>query len=849
RVTSADAPVSSFFGVTVKPETMAQTIETLAATPGVEYAGPEVIYRLDAESLFSSQWALHNTGQTIGGTPGIADADLDAPEAWTTTKGSASVVVAVVDSGVDHTHPDLSANIWTNPFQACGVGDGDGNGITGDCKGYDFVSAFSGSGSNAPRDDDPHPCSSSILVPNEDDCNGVDDNGDGSADNFAVHGTHIAGIIAATENTVGIEGVAPSVKIMPVRALTEDGIGITTDVLDAMNYAIDEGADIINMSFGSDLYDASFDSVVLAAEAADVVLVAAAGNANENILSGADCDSPVCNDDPAGTGLNAVVSIAATNNRDRKSSFSNYSTEGYIDLSAPGQAILSTCYENAGTPACDTDLGGGAVYDTVSGTSQATPHVSGAAALIRSVTPSLTAKEVRNILLTTGDDISSSNAGFAGCGGLDCVTGTSGQIGQSRVNAANAFNPQIIALSPSRATRSTSGVAVELTGVNTSFNGSSVASFGTGITTQNLSCSTSTKCTATIDITDAAPLGEHAVKITTGAQVAVSIVPFTVDDAILRIAGPNRIGTAIEISKIGFPVNNSADAVLIARQDKFPDSLAGGPLASLANGPILFTDSNSLDGFTRAEIERVLDTSADAEPDIYILGQTAAVSSLVEAELQSLGVGEVRRLGGANRVDTAVAIADEQHSLRGSAPSQVIVATQSVFADALSAGVPAGDVNIDGSRMPILLTDGKALSAGTANYLNVYSSSIGTIFTIGGTAAIEDTVVTQMSQYVSNIQRLAGSNRYDTARVVAEYFYPGPITVSFASGLNFPDAMAGNWQSAGQGSPLLLIRGSETPIETIEYAQAHASSILGGYMYGGPAVIPDDVKALLEGII
>ncbi|MFH0830443.1 MAG: S8 family serine peptidase [Parcubacteria group bacterium] len=852
RLTQADDPVPSFFSSNLRAgQTLDEAIAELRSQSGVKYAGPDFIYRAAAEPLFGYQWALRNTGQVVGGTAGTIDADIDGPEAWTDGTGSASTIVAVVDSGVDHSHVDLATNIWANPGQACGSGDGDGNGFIGDCKGYDFVSAFGGSGSNAPRDDDPSPCGTDITLPNTGDCNGVDDNGDGSADNFAVHGTHVAGIVAAPQNLAGISGVAPDVTIMPVRALTEDGTGTTTDVVAAMNYAIDEGADIINMSFGSDLYDTSFDSVILAAESAQVVLVAAAGNANENLVTGSDCDSPVCNDDPGGSGLNAVLSVAATTNKDRKAGFSNYSTENWVDVAAPGQSIISTCYDNPGTPACGTNLGAGGKYDTISGTSQATPHVAGIAALVRSISPGLTADEVRQIVRNTGDDISAANVGLAACGGLDCITGDNGTLGQNRVNAANVFNPQVVSMQPSTGTRGASDLSVSILGANTSFSNGSIISFGSGITINSFSCNTTKNCTALINITDAAPLGEHSVSVTSGSQIASSVSPFIVDDAILRIAGHNRIGTAIEISKNGYPIAESADAVLIARQDAFPDSLAGGPLAALANGPLLFTSTGKLDSYTKDELLRVLETTCDAEPDIYILGQTAAISASVEAELKTYHpeCWQVKRLGGVNRVDTAVSIAEEEHALRGGPPDSVVVATQSVFADALAAGVPAADSSIDPKRMPILITDRSNLSAGTANFLEVYKNSISKVYVIGGDAAVNNAVFNQIKTYESNVERISGADRYETAQNVAEYFYADPISVSIASGLNFPDAMAGNWHSAARQSPILLVRGGETPQATIDYIILHDQSLLGGFMYGGTAVIPEDVKLLLESII
>src|SRR5262249_48878129 len=149
---------------------------------------------------FSSLWGLHNTGQT-GGTP---DADIDAPEAWDVTTGSSSVVVAVIDTGVDYTHPDLAANIWTNAGEVPGNGvDDDHNGYVDDVHGYDFVN----------------------------------NDGDPMDDHF--HGTHVAGTIGAVGNNgTGVAGINWNVKIMALKFLDGNGGGYASDAIRAVNYAV-----------------------------------------------------------------------------------------------------------------------------------------------------------------------------------------------------------------------------------------------------------------------------------------------------------------------------------------------------------------------------------------------------------------------------------------------------------------------------------------------------------------------------------------------------------------------------------------------------------------------------------
>jgi subtilisin family serine protease/putative cell wall-binding protein len=838
-------------------------IDALKTIPGVIYAGPQVVYRaslIPNDTDFGSQWALNNTGQVVNSVAGTPDADIDAPEAWDITTGSASVTIAIVDSGVQIEHSELSGRLWANPEESSGGVcvfdsiDNDFNGFIDDCRGADFVSSFAGSGSNAPRDNDPSPCGTDITIADAldtGDCNGIDDNGDGSPDNLIAHGTHVAGIAAATQgNAFGVSGVAPAASIMAVRALTEDGIGTTADVIDAMNYALNEGAQVVNMSFGSDIFDGAFNAVVTSAQTKNVVLVAAAGNAAENIAVGNECDSPVCNDDPNGTGANSVLSVAATTNQDRKAGFSNYSTSGFVDVAAPGNAILSTCYDIPVSASCAPGANPPGEFASMSGTSQAAPHAAGVAALVRSAFPGLSAEQVMTVIRLGGDDIDAANAGLAACGGLDCTTGPLGSIGSSRLNAFGAFSPRLIAASPSSGTRITNGLTVTLTGINTNFGPTSQVSFGPGIDIPSFSCSSTLTCTAVINITGSVTLGKHDVTITTGAEVVKTPGLFTVVDAILRLSGATRIGTAVSVSQNAFPAAGSADAVIIARSNDFPDSLAGATLASLANAPLLLNPSNSFDSLVSSEILRVLDPAVDPEPDIYILGQTAAVSSGVEAGLAALNPNwQVKRIGGANRSQTATMIADELHTLRNGPPTQVFIATQNIFADALAAGVPASDPTVDGNRIPILLTDKNTLSTAAREYLSAYASSIKTVYIVGGVNAVSGNVHIQIASIIPGVMRLSGVDRYATASTISEFFYKNPTSLSFASGLNFPDAMVGNWHSGLRSSPMVLVRNGTAPQATIDYVNGHKATLLGGYMYGGPAVITENVKAFLETLL
>ncbi|MHC4620975.1 MAG: S8 family serine peptidase, partial [Planctomycetota bacterium] len=289
---------------------------------------------------FSDQWGMHNTGQT-GGT---SDADIDAPEAWDLETDANEIVVAVIDTGVDYNHPDLTANMWT-----------DANG----CHGYDFVN---------------------------------DDN-DPMDDHF--HGTHCAGIIGAVgDNNTGVTGVCWNVKIMALKFLDDEASGTTANAIAAIEYAVDNGGDVLSNSWGGTYYSQPLKDAIEAADANSLLFVAAAGNdsMNNDILP----VYPSCYD------CNNIIAVMSTDHNDEKSSFSNYGPTS-VDLGAPGTDILST-FPTYVTSAMQS-AGFSTYYETISGTSMAAPHLAGACALAWSEHPTLTHLEIKDILSQWTDEL------------------------------------------------------------------------------------------------------------------------------------------------------------------------------------------------------------------------------------------------------------------------------------------------------------------------------------------------------------------------------------------------------------------------------------------------------------
>ena len=350
--------------------TVEQTISAYKDDPRFEYIEPDYIITLEdvekpssatesSEKItpqattpndpgYSQLWGLNNIGQSGG----KADADIDAPEAWDIQKGNQNLVIGVIDTGVDYNHPDLVGNIWTNPGEIAGDRiDNDRNGYIDDVRGWDF----------AYNDNNP-----------------MDVRG---------HGTHVAGTIAGKGNNgVGVTGVAWNAKIMPLKFLNDTGWGYTSDAISAINYATAKGVKLTNNSWGGGDYSQALSDAINTAGQRGALFIASAGNSSRN--------TDTTPSYPASYNLANIISVASTTRTDGLSSFSNYGATT-VDLGAPGSDIYSTLPNSS--------------YGTYSGTSMASPHVTGAAALLWSQNPTWTAQQIKNRLMSTGDSISALN--------------------------------------------------------------------------------------------------------------------------------------------------------------------------------------------------------------------------------------------------------------------------------------------------------------------------------------------------------------------------------------------------------------------------------------------------------
>lgn len=338
-------------------EVQQDQLGNLLAMPGVaavERVQPINFHRVPNDpEMALRQWALENNGTRTGS---IVDADIDATDAWNITTGDSSVVVAVLDTGVDTTHPDLRNNIWRNPGEIAGNGiDDDGNGYVDDINGWDFVNK-----------------NNSVFDPDDD----VED-----------HGTHVAGIVAAEgDNGIGVAGVTWNSKVMVLKVLSDEG-GNTAMALAAVDYATAMGVRIMNGSFGGANESAAFHRAI---DRCECLYVASAGNDGQN--NDSTPSFPAAHEGPN------VMAVANTDSADGLAANSNYGATT-VDIAAPGSFIYSTV------------AGGG--YAFWSGTSMAAPHVAGSAALLLSADPSLSPAAIKARLIAAVDrsgDLASATA-------------------------------------------------------------------------------------------------------------------------------------------------------------------------------------------------------------------------------------------------------------------------------------------------------------------------------------------------------------------------------------------------------------------------------------------------------
>lgn len=346
-----------------KSRSISAWVQTLEYHPWVEYVEPNYKVSVNTttsaapplpnDPLFSYLWGLNNINQFSGSS---SAADIDAPEAWKIYKPTGTVVVAVIDTGIDYNHPDLASNVWVNSLEDINHDgkltkadlngkDDDKNGLVDDVLGWNF-----NKGNNDP----------------------MDDNG---------HGTHVSGTIAAgVNNKIGVAGVAGQgyVKVMPLKFLDATGSGYVSDAVNALAYATMKHAQIANNSWGGTGYSQAMMTAMQQYQASGGLFVAAAGNNASNNDS-----APFY---PASYNLANEIAVAAISYNNMLASFSNYGAST-VGLAAPGYYVASTWPNNQ--------------YALLSGTSMAAPHVSGVAALLLSQKASLTGVQLKAKLLGT----------------------------------------------------------------------------------------------------------------------------------------------------------------------------------------------------------------------------------------------------------------------------------------------------------------------------------------------------------------------------------------------------------------------------------------------------------------
>ncbi|MFO0702293.1 MAG: cell wall-binding repeat-containing protein [Candidatus Andersenbacteria bacterium] len=316
--------------------------------------------------------------------------------------------------------------------------------------------------------------------------------------------------------------------------------------------------------------------------------------------------------------------------------------------------------------------------------------------------------------------------------------------------------------------------------------------------------------------------GVCAAVLPTSAASAACTGTSTNPGQLVRLAGNDRVATAVAISAAAF-ADGSAGAVVIARRNGFADGLVGGPLSRLVAGPLLLTETGSLNSVTRSEVQRVLPSGKK----VYLLGGEQALSAAVAATVGSDGYSVVR-LSGDDRYMTAAAVA-----ARFGQPTTVGIASGEVFADALALSAPAAH-----DRYPLLLVQHAALTTPPQTYLEQHRS-VQRINLAGGTAAVSSRVASQLAGFVptGNLKRWAGADRYATSVAIANGLVGAtPCTVTFASGRTFADALAGSAHAAAHDAPLLLLD-ARVPDSVRAYLEANPGPINDGFLYGGTAAV------------
>jgi subtilisin family serine protease len=629
---SEPLPELDLRAIEVGPGEAADTVEALERLAGVAWAEPDPPTRADAlypaTPLWTAQWG---------------PAKIRAPEAWGVTTGASSVVVAVLDTGVDAGHPDLADAVLPG------------------------------------RD----------LVAGDDDA--TDEHG---------HGTAAASIIAATGATgSGLAGLCWSCSVLPVRVLDARGTGTVSGLAEGIRWAVDRGADVINMSLSSDAPSRALDEAVSYAAARGVVLAASAGN-----------DGTTAQHWPAA--YPSVLGIAASDESDARTP---YSTHGcWVQLAAPGRNLAATA------AARDPVRG----YREFNGTSSAAPIVAGVAGLALAVRPGITGPEVERALLAGAVDVGGFVAGgrvdaAAALAALDGGTTPALPAGVRRYSGCSRYD--------TAASVATSSFKAPVPRVYIATGAAAADALAAGPAAAQLG--------ASVLLTDAAslpPATAMQLRRLRPAEIVVVGGPNAVGDGLLdqlsvfapvrRLFGSDRYATAAAIARDAFP--GSVRVVYVASGAGFADALAGGPAAARDGAPLLLTAGDALPDTTAAAL------SALQPERIVLLGGTGVVGEEVATQLGRYA-DRMDRIAGDDRFATAAAVAERVFP---GPVAAAFVATGGNFPDALAGG-PAAARN----GGPLLLSGAERLSQASAEQLRrLRPQAIGVL---GGNAALSDGVL------------------------------------------------------------------------------------------------------------
>jgi subtilisin family serine protease/putative cell wall-binding protein len=814
----------------------------IAALPGVAYAEPD--YPVTA------QW--------VGGVPNdpyYADGTQWAPRrvqaeaAWSLARGD-GVTIAIVDTGVDLGHSDLAAKIWANPGEIPGNGiDDDGNGFVDDVIGWNFVSGT------------PTP---------------TDDNG---------HGTHCAGIAAAaTDNALGIAGMAPGARIMAVKVLDSRGSGSTAALAEGIDYAVDAGADIISASIGGTSGTKTLEGAVRRATAAGVLVVAASGNEGGAVLY------PAAYTD--------ALSVGATDRNDVRTTYSNFGPG--LDIVAPGGSpaaqVLSTVRSGE--------------YGSKYGTSMATPHVAGIAALLKGERPELSPSALGFIIQTTALDLGAPGRddyhgyGLAQAGpavatmlgdttppeshcttavappegvmatifsediglGVDRVVwrlsgalpgGAEGVGSRVEVTYPGAHVLEYAAVDRAGNREATRAVSLEVTDtlppVTTTdardvyYGGSALITLtaidrGIGVAETSWSLDGGPAIRGTTVLANAT--GDHTLAFRSvdllGHEENTRTVSFRVYGTadVSRVSGVDRYGTAIEASRYAFPTGSAPVAVVASGQD-FPDALAASGLAGTLGAPVLLARADGLPTGLLAELTRL------GTRRVVLIGGVRALGERVELAISEQNI-TVERVWGPDRYATAAAVAGRIAEERGAPPEAALIARGDAFPDALAVAPIAY-----GWGYPVLLTRPDALPQATAEAVSTLRGAA--LLIAGGSSAVTPGVAEQVSKLSgSAYERVGGRTRYETASLLARHArdrgWASGTTIGVVTGEDFPDALSGG-AAAGVGrGVVLLTRPNVLSSEARGYIASVGRSGDPVRVFGGRAAVSHPVLTELKAI-